>query len=138
MWKLVARFSLSRKEEDFRKVNEQIKRLEADLSEEDRQVKSLRDELAKVAASVGRQTELKRNIEDNIQYRKLLEEEEKMTRTIEELEEQLISMGNLHTLEADLRRANADLQRLLSEVSFLIRPESLVFFFSTKFLTDYL
>ena len=87
-------------------------------------MKSLRDDLAKVAGNLGRQTELKRNIDDNIQYRKLLEDEVNMTRTIEGLEEQLASKGDLHTLEANLKRANTDSQRLLSEVSPVRRPES--------------
>ncbi|KAG0587113.1 hypothetical protein KC19_2G141300 [Ceratodon purpureus] len=109
------KFSLSRKEEEFGKLNEQIKRQKAELSEKELQVKNFRDDLTKVAGNLGRQTELKRNIDDNIQYRKLLEDEEEMTRTIEELEEQLASKGDLRTLEADLKRANVDLQRLLSE-----------------------
>lgn len=91
-------------------------------------MKNLRDDLAKVGSNLGRQTELKRNIDDNIQYRKLLGDEEKMTRTIEGLEEQLASKGDLHALETDLKRANVDLQRLLSEVSFVGSPEFHAFF----------
>lgn len=113
----VQKFSLSRKEEEFGRLNEQINRLKAELSEKDRQVKSLRDDVAKVAGNLGHQTELKRNIDDNIQYRKLLRDEEEMTRTIEGLEEQLASKGDLHMLEADLKRAMADSQRLLSELN---------------------
>lgn len=86
------------------------------MAEKDRKVKSLRDEVARVASVVSNKTELKRNIEDNIQYRNSCREEEKMLEVIEGLEAQLTSKGDLQMLETDLKRANNDLQRLLSEV----------------------
>lgn len=121
MWYWVLRFSLSRKEEELGRLNEQIRRQEAEKSEKENVVKSLRDEVAKLASVVGNQTELKRKIDDNLQYRKYCRDEEEMIQKIEELEKQLADKGDLQTLEADLKRAMNDLQKLLSEVSFLRR-----------------
>lgn len=124
----MSRFFLTRKEEDLGKLNEQIKRQEAEMAEKDRQVKSLRDEVARLASVVVNETELKRNIEDNLQYRKSLRDEEELIQTIEGLQAQLASKGQLHMLEADLRRANGDLQRLLSEVGVVRRQNSRALF----------
>jgi len=120
----LSRFSLARKEEDLRKLNEEINRQETKIAEKDREVKNLRDEIAKVAGLVGNRTEMKRNLEDNFQYRNSLREEKDMIEEIEGLQTELSSKGDLHMLEADLKRANGDLQRLLSEVGIGRRQNS--------------
>lgn len=114
---ILQKFSLSRKEEELGRLNEQIRRQEAEKSEKENVVKSLRDEVAKLASVVGNQTELKRKIDDNLQYRKYCRDEEEMIQKIEELEKQLADKGDLQTLEADLKRAMNDLQKLLSELN---------------------
>lgn len=98
------------------------------MAEKEREVKELRDEVARVTGLVRSRTELQRNIEDNIQYRNSCREEEEMIKTIEGLEAQLASKGDLQMLKAEKKRADGDLLRLLSEVSVVIRQKSRALF----------
>jgi DNA repair protein RAD50 len=62
------------------------------------------------------QGQLKRNIDDNLKYRKTKADVEQLTRDIESLEERLLSIGSLSAIEADLKRHSQEKERLNSEV----------------------
>jgi DNA repair protein RAD50 len=62
------------------------------------------------------QGQLKRNIDDNLKYRKTKADVEQLTRDIESLEERLLSKGSLSAIEADLKRHSQEKERLNSEV----------------------
>jgi len=61
------------------------------------------------------QGQLKRNIDDNLKYRKTKADVEQLTRDIESLEERLLSIGSLSAIEADLKRHSQEKERLNSE-----------------------
>ncbi|KAL6899887.1 hypothetical protein ACP4OV_006545 [Aristida adscensionis] len=61
------------------------------------------------------QGQLKRNIDDNLNYRKTKTEVDRLTRDIESLEERVLSIGSLSTIEADLKRHAQEKDRLVSE-----------------------
>ena len=62
------------------------------------------------------QGQLKRNIDDNLNYRKTKAEVDRLTRDIESLEERMLSIGSSSTIEADLKRHSQERERLNSEV----------------------
>lgn len=62
------------------------------------------------------QGQLKRNIDDNLNYRKTKTEVEQLTRDIESLEESVLSIGSSSAIKADLKRHSQEKERLTSEV----------------------
>lgn len=62
------------------------------------------------------QGQLKRNIDDNLNYRKTKVEVDRLTRDIESLEDRVLSIGSSSTIEADLKRHSQERERLNSEV----------------------
>lgn len=62
------------------------------------------------------QDQLKRNIDDNLNYRKTKAEVDELTSEIESLEEKVLNIGSMSSLEADLKRHLQEKERLLSEV----------------------
>jgi hypothetical protein len=110
------RFVLSRKEEQLRAVNERLLCKKVEQEEKTAQLNSMQKEYATLKGLIGNQAELKRKIDDNLQYRETRNKEEQMREQIEHLEQQLVSKGELSVLEAGLKRVLSELQSLLSEV----------------------
>ncbi|RCV06469.1 hypothetical protein SETIT_1G165000v2 [Setaria italica] len=73
------------------------------------------DELNKSKELLQGQGQLKRNIDDNLNYRKTKAEVDRLTRDIELLEERVLSIGSSSTIEADLKRHSQERERLNSE-----------------------
>ncbi len=107
---------LSRKDEQLRAVNERLLRKKVEQEEKTAQLNSMQKEYATLKGLIGNQAELKRKIDDNLQYRETRNKEEQMREQIEHLEQQLVSKGELLVLEAGLKRVLSELQSLLSEV----------------------
>uniref|UniRef100_A0A0A9AU83 DNA repair protein RAD50 n=1 Tax=Arundo donax TaxID=35708 RepID=A0A0A9AU83_ARUDO len=63
------------------------------------------------------QGQLKRNIDDNLNYRKTKAEVDRLARDIESLEERVVSIGSLSTIEADLKQHAQERERLVSELN---------------------
>lgn len=59
---------------------------------------------------------LRRNIEDNLDYRKTKADVDRLTREIESLEEKVLKIGRLASIEAEIVRLSQERERLLSEV----------------------
>lgn len=59
---------------------------------------------------------LKRNIEDNLNYRKTKSQVDELTYEIELLEEQIVKIGGVSKFEAELAKLSQERERLLSEV----------------------
>ncbi|GJM85048.1 hypothetical protein PR202_ga01463 [Eleusine coracana subsp. coracana] len=72
-------------------------------------------ELNKSKELLQSQGQLKRNIDDNLNYRKTKAEVERLTRDIELLEERVLSIGSMSSIEADLKRHWQEKERLNSE-----------------------
>lgn len=63
------------------------------------------------------QDQLRRNIEDNLNYRTTKAKVEELTREIESLEEQILNIGGIPAVEAEIVKILRERERLLSEVS---------------------
>lgn len=62
------------------------------------------------------QDQLKRNIDDNLNYRKTKAEVDELTREIELLEEKVLALGGSSAIEAEVKKHLKEKERLLSEV----------------------
>lgn len=123
------RFWLTKKEQGLKELNERITCEEAERKVKVEKLKDLQAEVSKLNEVLRNQTELKRNIDDNLQYRLTVAKEQEVRANIESLEELLVGKGDLPSLEADLKRVMGELQSLLSEVSH-VRTHGLVTPFS--------
>jgi DNA repair protein RAD50 len=79
----------------------------------------LNAEVSKSKELLRNQDQLKRNIDDNLNYRKTKSEVDQLAHEIESLEEKSISFGTMSGIEADLKRLFQEKDRLLSEVLIL-------------------
>lgn len=62
------------------------------------------------------QTQLKRNIDDNLIYRKTKAEVDVLAREIEALEDKILNIGGISAFEGELERHKKEKERVLSEV----------------------
>lgn len=60
--------------------------------------------------------QVRRNVDDNLNYRKTKAEVDKLTREIETLEENMLTVGVISTIENELKKLSQERERLLSEV----------------------
>lgn len=109
------------------KKNERLKELQGKLALCHSQLKNCKTKQQDISAELTKskellqgQGQLKRNIDDNLNYRKTKAEVERLTRDIESLEERVLSIGSSSAIEADLKRHSQEKERLNSEVLFII------------------
>lgn len=62
------------------------------------------------------QEELRRNIEENLEYRKLRAQVDELTREIESLEDSVLKIGGVSKIEALLLKLSQERESLLMEV----------------------
>ncbi|XP_010557042.1 PREDICTED: DNA repair protein RAD50 isoform X2 [Tarenaya hassleriana] len=74
-------------------------------------------ELNKSKDLMRNQDHLRRNIEDNLNYRRTKAEVEELTREIESLEESILKIGGVSAVEAELVKLSQERERLLSELN---------------------
>lgn len=89
---------------------------ESQLQSCDSRKQEILAELNKSKDLMRNQDQLRRNIEDNLNYRKTKAEVDELTREIESLEERILKIGGLSTVEAELGKLSQERERLLSEV----------------------
>lgn len=65
------------------------------------------------------QDQLRRNIEDNLNYRKTKAEVDQLTCEIELLDDRILKTGGVPTFETELGKLTQERERLLSEVMLL-------------------
>lgn len=85
-------------------------------------------ELCKSKELMSNQGQLKRNIDDNLNYRKTKAEVDELAREIERLEEKVLDIGGMSATEAVYKRLLQEKERLLSEVMFTDHSLLLVIF----------
>ncbi|KAJ1406601.1 RAD50, zinc hook [Sesbania bispinosa] len=61
--------------------------------------------------------QVRRNIEDNLNYRKTKAEVDKLAREIDTLEENILKVGGVSTYETELKKLTQEKERLLSELN---------------------
>lgn len=89
-------------------------------------------ELNKSKDLMRNQDQLRRNIEDNLNYRKTKAEVDELTYEIESLEERILKIGGVSTFEAELGKLSQERERLLSEVFKSYRHHFFMFTFHFK------
>lgn len=62
------------------------------------------------------QDQLRRNIEDNLNYRKTKADVDELTLEIESLDEKKLKIGGISSVESELAKLSHERERLLSEV----------------------
>lgn len=78
--------------------------------------KEISTDLNKSNGLLCNQTQLKRNIDDNLIYRKTKSEVEVLAREIETLEDKILNIGGISSFEGELERHKQEKERILSEV----------------------
>ncbi|XP_059632125.1 DNA repair protein RAD50 [Cornus florida] len=108
---------------DFKK-GERLKELQEKQTLSESQLKScdirnqeISAELTKSKDLMRNQDHLRRNIEDNLNYRKTKADVDELTREIEALEDQILKIGGVSSFEADLVKLSQEREQLLSELN---------------------
>ncbi|PIA35916.1 hypothetical protein AQUCO_03400067v1 [Aquilegia coerulea] len=105
------------------KKGEKLKELQEKLSVSESQFQycetrkqEILAELSKSKELMRNQDQLKRNIDDNLNYRKTKAEVDELMHEIEELEDRIVKIGGLSTFEADLKKHLQEKERIRSEL----------------------
>ncbi|KAF7150516.1 hypothetical protein RHSIM_Rhsim02G0061900 [Rhododendron simsii] len=114
---LSTRYYDSRKGDRLKELQEKQTLSESELGSCEIRKQEIVAELDRSKELIQKQVEVKRNIEDNLKYRKTRDETDELTREIESLEEKMMKIGGVSTIEADLVKLTQERERLLSELN---------------------
>ncbi|KAK6279303.1 hypothetical protein POUND7_019570 [Theobroma cacao] len=103
------------KGEKLKELLEQQSVMESQLLSCDARKQEISAELNKSKDLMRNQDQLRRNIEDNLNYRKTKAEVDKLTREIDLLQERALEIGGISKFEGELRKISEERERLLSE-----------------------
>lgn len=113
---LLIRYYDAKKGERLKELQEKHSLSLSQLRNCETRKKEITAELSKSKGLMNDQDKLKRNIEDNLNYRKKRAEVEELTHEIESLEESLLRTGGVSSHEDDLVKLSRERDRLRSEV----------------------
>lgn len=133
------RYHALKKGERLNDIQEKQRVSESQLQSSEARKNEIAAELNKSKDLMRNQDQLRRNIEDNLNYRTTKAEVEDLTREIESLEERILKIGGIPAVEAELVKISRERERLLSEVRRHLYTYSghsihLVFIFSQSFV----
>lgn len=106
----------SRKGERLKELQEKQSLSESQLHTCKNRKQEISAELNKSKELLRNQDQLKRNIDDNLNYRKTKAEVDELACEIESLEDQILKIGGVSSFEAELKRHLQEKESLLSEV----------------------
>ncbi|KAK9159898.1 hypothetical protein Syun_006239 [Stephania yunnanensis] len=106
----------SKKGERLKENQEKLSSSESQLQSCEAKKQDLSIELNKSKELMRNQDQLKRNIDDNLNYRKTKAEVDELTSEIESLEDRIVKTGGVPTFEADLKKYMQEKERLRSEL----------------------
>ncbi|KAI3424599.1 Zinc-hook domain-containing protein [Psidium guajava] len=106
-----------KKGERLKELQEKQAVSESQLQGCDQRKQEISEELTKSKDLMRNQDQLRRNIEDNLNYRKTKSEVDDLTREIESLEDRILKIGGVSTIEAELGKLSQERERLLSELN---------------------
>lgn len=106
----------SRKELKLQESQERLVQLDAQRQQSEKRKSEVLAEVSRSRELLQSQAQVKRNIDDNIDYRKKKAEVEELAHQIEKNEEKIIQTGDLSALEADVKKAMDEKQALVSEL----------------------
>ncbi|KAL5992100.1 hypothetical protein ACLOJK_013014 [Asimina triloba] len=107
----------SKKGERLKELQERQTLSESQLQMCEARKQEISAELSKSKGLWQDQGQLKRNIDDNLKYRKTKSEVDELTHEIETLEEEILKIGGVSAFEADLKKHLQEKERLLSELN---------------------
>ncbi|KFK31167.1 hypothetical protein AALP_AA6G077500 [Arabis alpina] len=106
-----------KKGERLNDIQEKQRSSESQLQSLEARRNEIAAELNKNKDLMRNQDQLRRNIEDNLNYRTTKAEVEELTREIELLEEQILKIGGIPAVEAEIVKISRERERLLSELN---------------------
>ncbi|KAF8028011.1 hypothetical protein BT93_E0810 [Corymbia citriodora subsp. variegata] len=106
-----------KKAERLKELQERQAASESQHQSCDQRKREISEELNKSKDLMRNQDQLRRNIEDNLNYRKTRSEVDDLTREIESLEDRILKIGGISTIEAELGKLSQERERLLSELN---------------------
>ncbi|KAF3456639.1 hypothetical protein FNV43_RR01293 [Rhamnella rubrinervis] len=105
------------KGEKLKELREKQSISESELQKCETRKQEILAELNKSKDLMRNQDQLRRNIEDNLNYRKTKADVDELTREIESLEDRIIKIGGISAFEGELVKLSQERERLLSEVN---------------------
>lgn len=115
----VTRYTDSKRGQKLKESQEKLALSESYLKRCEDRKQEISKDLKKSKELLLSQDQLKRNIDDNLNYRKTKARVDELTREIEVLEEKVLSFGGMSAIEAELKRHLQEKERLLSEVTII-------------------
>nr|VDC88720.1 unnamed protein product [Brassica oleracea] len=106
-----------KKGERLNDIQEKQRAAESQLQSSESRRNEIVAELSKSKDLMRNQDQLRRNIEDNLNYRTTKAAVEVLTREIESLEEQILNFGGIPAVEAEIVKILRERERLLSELN---------------------
>ncbi|CAN4107174.1 unnamed protein product [Withania somnifera] len=106
-----------KKEQRLNELQDKRSLSESQLQSCESRKREIEAEVNKSKNLMGNQDSLRRNIEDNLNYRKTKAEVDKLTHEIELVEDKVLTLGGFSTVEAELKKLSHERERLLSELN---------------------
>ncbi|KAI4378799.1 hypothetical protein MLD38_016230 [Melastoma candidum] len=106
-----------KKGERLKELQEKQSSSESQLQGGEAKKKEISEEINRSKDLMRNQDQLRRNIEDNLNYRKTKSEVDNLTQEIESLEDRILKTGGIKTFEAELGKLSQERERLLSELN---------------------
>ncbi|XP_020690871.2 DNA repair protein RAD50 [Dendrobium catenatum] len=107
----------SRRDEKLKELQDKLLLSESQLQECESKKQEILADLNKSKEVLISQDQLKRNIDDNLNYRKTKAEVDELTREIELLEEKVLAIGGTSAIETEVKKHLKEKERLLSELN---------------------
>ncbi|XP_044486625.1 DNA repair protein RAD50 isoform X2 [Mangifera indica] len=106
-----------KKGDKLKELQEKKSSLELQLRNCDTRKQEILVDLNKSKDLMRNQDQLRRNIEDNLNYRKTKAEVDELSSEIESLEEEILKIGGVSAVESNLTKISQERERLLSELN---------------------
>ncbi|KAK4435834.1 DNA repair protein [Sesamum alatum] len=117
MFSNIEEYNNLNKGEKLKALQEKQTQSESELRSCQTRMNELLTELDKSRDLTRNQAELRRNIEENLEYRKLKDHVDQLTREIESLEESVLKIGGVSKIEALLLKLSQERESLLTELN---------------------
>lgn len=107
----------SKRGEKLKELQEKLAFAKSQLKTSEERKQEISADLCKSKDLMSKKGQLKRNIDDNLNYRKTKAKVDELAREIERLEEKVLDIGGMSAIEADHKRHLQEKERLLSELN---------------------
>ncbi|GKV28642.1 hypothetical protein SLEP1_g37667 [Rubroshorea leprosula] len=111
----IREYNDSKKGERLKELQEQKSALQTEIQSCKTRREETSDEISKSNTLMGNQNKLRRNIVDNLNYRKIKAQVDALTWEIESLEDRMLKIGGISKFEGELKKLLQEKERLHSE-----------------------